>query len=241
MEQLEVRAYERQEIAEIMGLKVGSHNFLRDVCNKLEKWGYDCETPRGGAIIITNKPETAKERLAEIMIRLFGLDIQIDTLDFACYMDFMLNEPHAQTMPWKLRHEKIMEQYGMDIAEITLRRWTNRLIEHGVVFKSPFAQDARWWMTTITLGEKDQEPVPDEMRHLIPEYFRRRQELYKEALEAECGNAKAAWRETYRQLWIEYGCCFYRCKYLEINGISTEEIDYIITLVTEIIEAPDDN
>ena len=80
------------------------------------------------------KPETAKERLAEIMIRLFGLDIQIDTLDFACYMDFMLNEPHAQTMPWKLRHEKIMEQYGMDIAEITLRRWTNRLIEHGVVF-----------------------------------------------------------------------------------------------------------
>ena len=160
MEQLEVRAYERQEIAEIMGLKTSSHNFLRDVKIRLDAWGYDYETPWGGAVIITRKPETAKERLAEIMIRLFNLDIQINTLDFACYLDFMLNEPDAKTMPWTLRHEKIMEDYGMDISEITLRRWTNRLIECGVMFKSPFAQDAEWWMTTITLGEKDQDPVP---------------------------------------------------------------------------------
>ena len=53
MEQLEVRSYERQEIAEIMGLKIGSHNFLRDVKIRLDAWGYDYETPRGGAIIIT--------------------------------------------------------------------------------------------------------------------------------------------------------------------------------------------
>ena len=236
MEQLEVRSYERQEIAEIMGLKIKSHNFIRDVKIRLDAWGYDYETPRGGAIIITRKPETAKERLAEIMIRLFNLDIQIDTLDFACYLDFMLNDPDAKKMPWKLRHEKIMEDYGMDISEITLRRWTDRLVECGVMFKSPFAQDAQWWMTTITLGRKDQEPVPEDMRHLIPEYFQKRQELYKEALETECGNAQAAWKKTYQQLWEEYGCCFYRCKCLEINGISTDEIDHIIALVTEIIQ-----
>lgn len=236
MEQLEVHAYERQEIAEIMGLKTSSHNFLRDVKSRLDAWGYDYETPWGGAVIISRKPETAKERLAEIMIRLFNLDIQIDTLDFACYLDFMLNEPDAKNMPWTLRHEKIMGNYGMDISEITLRRWTNRLIECGVMFKSPFAQDAEWWMTTITLGEKDQDPVPDDMRHLIPEYFQRRHELYKETLKVKGGDKQAAWKETFQQLWQEYGCCFYRCNCLEINGISTDEIDNIIALVTEIIQ-----
>ena len=39
MEQLEVRAYERQEIAEIMGLKTDSHNFIRDVKIRLDAWG----------------------------------------------------------------------------------------------------------------------------------------------------------------------------------------------------------
>ena len=151
----------------------------------------------------------------------------------------MLNDANEQTMLGKRRHEKISEEYGLYSSEITLRRWTNRLIEHGVIFKSPFAQDAEWWMTTITLGEKDQEPVPDEMRHLIPEYFHRRQELYKEMLLNEGGDTKAAWKKTYTVLWAEYGCCFYRCHWLEINGISTEEIDHIIMLVTEIIEGSD--
>ena len=239
MKQLEIRAYERQEIADIMGLKINSHNFLRDVRIRLDAWGYDYETPRGSSIIITRKPETAKERLAEIMMRLFNLDIQIDTLDFACYLDFMLNEPHAKTMPWKLRHEKIMEEYGMDILEITLRRWTNRLEECGVIFKSPFMQDAEWWMTTITFGIKDQKPVPDELQHLIPEYFQRQKELYEAALEAKDGNIYAAWKAAHKQLWKEYECCFYRCKRFEINGISTEEIDNIVALVTEIIEGSD--
>ena len=40
MEQLELREYSREEMAEILSLNTRSSNFRRDVLSKLEKWGY---------------------------------------------------------------------------------------------------------------------------------------------------------------------------------------------------------
>lgn len=246
MEQLEIRPYERKEIAEITGLKLDSHNFIRDVKNRLDKWGYTYETPRGGPVIITARPTSAKARLKEIMIRKFGLDTQIaqeteirdGILDFACFLDFMLNEPPAKTMTWQMRHTLIQEMYGMDISEITLRRWASRLIKNDILDKSPFSQDAMWWMTTIVDDQKYQEPVPDGELEIIPKYFQRRSEILDEKL-AALGDKKEAWNETYRCLWAEFGCCYYRCRCLQINGIGNDEIDTILSLVADIVEGSD--
>lgn len=243
MEQLEVRVYERQEIAEITGVKQGSHNFIRDVRNRLEKWGYTCETPNRGPVIITSRPTTAGAKLKEIMLRLFKLDTQIakkddfrdGTLDFACFLDFMLNEPYAETMPWAMRHTMIKDMYGMDIAEITLRRWASHLIQNDILHKSPFQQDSMWWKTTMVDYNKYQEPVPDDEIDAIPKFFQRRAVILQEKLKLHDKKSEA-WKETYKELWREFGCCYYRCRCLRINGIGNDEIDTILTLISNIIE-----
>ena len=242
MEQLEVRAYERQEIAEITGIplvyKSGNPNrdFIGRVKDRLEKWGYACETPRGGPVIITGKPETAEARLAEIMIRLFGLDIQIEVYPFACYLHFMLNEPAAQTMPWIERHSMIQEMYGLDISEITLRRWTKHLVDADIMDKSEFRQDAEWWMTYTDSGEKHQVPVEEADLPQMYQYWQRHTELLN-LWRIKCnGNMSAAWEGTRKQMWQEFHCCYYRCKCLVINGIGNEEINTILDLVDEILE-----
>ena len=160
-----------------MGLKTDSHNFIRDVKIRLDAWGYDYETPRGGAVIITRKPETAQERLAEIMIRRFNLDIQIEVCDFACYLHFMLNEPAAQTMPWGTRHAMIQEMYGLDIAEITLRRWTKRLKDEDIISQSEGRQSSEWWITYRVDGEKHQEPVEEADLPAVHNYWKRHAEV----------------------------------------------------------------
>lgn len=243
VEQLEVRTYERQEIEAITGVKIGSHNFIRDVRNRLEKWGYTCETPNRGPVIITSRPTSARAKLKEIMLRLFKLDIQIakeddfrdGTLDFACFLDFMLNEPYAEMMPWAMRHTMIKDMYGMDIAEITLRRWASHLIQHDILSKSPFRQDSMWWKTTKVDTKKYQEPVPDDEIDAIPQYFQRCSEIFQEKQKTH-DKKNEAWKETYRKLWGEFGCCYYRCYCLQVNGIGNDEIDTILTLVSNIIE-----
>ena len=52
-------------------------NFARNVKAKLKKWGYGFhyDTP---AVDIVSKPETPSERLAEILYRGFGINIQIN-------------------------------------------------------------------------------------------------------------------------------------------------------------------
>lgn len=81
MQQLECRFYPRQEIAE--GLSVnpkGSKHFAEKVKTTLDKWGYEYEYSRSG-VEITGKPETAEERLREILIRKLNLDVQVDAYE----------------------------------------------------------------------------------------------------------------------------------------------------------------
>ena len=233
MKQLEVRAYERKEIAEIMGIKMSSHNFIRDVRGKLEKWGYACDTPRGGAVIITKKPETAQERLAEIMIRLFKLDIQIEVYDFACFLHLMLTEPAAQKMPWAVRHGMIKEMYDLDISEVTLRRWVKHLLDDDIISKT---EDSEWWKTCNIDGEKCQKPVKKAELPAMREYWKRHAEILNFQLDKHHGDRSAAWGATRKQMWQEYECCYYRCKCLQVNGIGTEEINTICDLVDEIVD-----
>lgn len=74
MEQLEIRFYPREEIAKIIGIDPKNQNFKRKVSSVLNNWGYSF-TYGKKSFTITRKPQTPKERLNEIMIRRYDLDI----------------------------------------------------------------------------------------------------------------------------------------------------------------------
>lgn len=74
MQQLEIRKYNRQEIADLLELDSKNQNFKRNLENKLNKWGYKYIYSKN-IIEITYQPTTAKEKLTEIMIRKYKLDI----------------------------------------------------------------------------------------------------------------------------------------------------------------------
>ena len=252
MEKLELRAYPRDEIALVTGIPLvystGTPNkdFINRVRERLAKWGYSCETPRGGSIIITSIPTTAEEQLAEMMMRDFNLDCQTETINFACFIHFMLTEDGAETMPWLERESRINEIYGYDIDQKTLCRYANRLIEQGAMIPPQPSQADQWWKTTIE-GRKIQCPVPEDQQEEVNEYYRRRSEVvqeWKTALKCDQATTKEerkmltnqAWSAAYKQMWSEFGCCYYRCKCLQFSGFGYQEIERLLDLVTEIVE-----
>ena len=86
MEQLELRFYTRQEIADALSVNIkDSNHFKRNVEAKLRHWGYGYEYSRSG-VQITRRPETAEERLAEILYRHYEINVQTNPTAFACFM-----------------------------------------------------------------------------------------------------------------------------------------------------------
>ena len=64
------------------------------------------------------------------------------------------------------------------------------------------------------------------------EYFAHRNELVRQNTDA--GMEKSvAWKCAYKQLWGEYGCCYYPCSHLVLNALQ-EDIDEMLEGVTEI-------
>ena len=76
MVQLELRFYPRAEISEILHVRLDSKNFGRDVESKLSNAGYRCEYKAKRGVYILSKPQTPEERLAEMVYRGLGIDIQ---------------------------------------------------------------------------------------------------------------------------------------------------------------------
>ena len=243
MEQLELRAYERQEIAEILHVRNDPHNFTRDVSNRLQKWGYEGTVINRGPVIITHKPVTAEERLKEIMFRLFDLDTQTGTngeMDngatvFACFLHFMMSEEIAQTMPWDERYAWLEENYGVKVARPCLNRWAKRLIENEIMEKSTGKTDAMWWMTYYIDGKKYRHPVDDDDPELQA-YRHFQDQTYSVQLKLTKDNWKTAYAATKKIMWQEFKCCYYQCKCLQVNGITTEEIEMVLELIEEIVE-----
>ena len=118
MQQLECRFYPRQEIAEALSVNPkDSKHFAERVKTTLDKWGYEYEYSRSG-VEITGKPETAEERLREILIRKLNLDVQIDAYAFACFICAFTDIGSFDSMPWEERAELIRRNpsYGTIIC-----------------------------------------------------------------------------------------------------------------------------
>lgn len=213
-------------MAQILSIKVDG-NFKRNVENKLNKWGYQYNYSRN-SIEIVKAPEGAAARLTEIMIREFKLDIQIDSLAFACFIKAFDECDSFECMPWSEREAMIRAVYRVNVSERTLRSWSNRLIERGLLVKG-VGERAVW----RTVGVK--------------ESARRELVTGDEELEAE---ACAYWKDmraarikyndnkkAFNEVYNKYGCCYYVCKGFDLSAFdrNTELFQEIYELVEEII------
>ena len=99
-----------------------------------EKGSYEYEYSRSG-VEITGKPETAEERLREILIRKLNLDVQVDAYAFACFICAFTDIGSFDSMPWEERAELMKYKYGVDVSDRTLRNWCRKLISSNIIQK----------------------------------------------------------------------------------------------------------
>lgn len=213
MKQLEARFYTRAEIAQITGTRLeDTKHFKRNTENILIKWGYGYDWICGSARI-THVPETPEERLQEILVRQFQVDIQVDMYSFACFITAFTDIPGFKCMPWAVREFEYHKYSGKYFNERTLRNWCKQLIERDIISKG---STGSYWKTEIINYEKIRTPVTQEEAQ---GYFKRRSEMLHKYIEEHIHTGKdyetaykAAWKDVYATLWAEYNCCYYSCK-----------------------------
>ena len=229
MKPLQMRFYANREIAEIMELDQHDHNFSQKAKRKLEAWGYGYEfKPRKG-FLITSVPETAEERLTDIMRRVLKIDTQINPYDFACFFCMLVwDEDNFKAMPWETRVTMMREYFDVHVTERTLMNWRDALYNSGAAEKN---RHGGLWHTYIENGRKIQEPA-DRDSDEYKEYCKRRSALLKE-LGYEDGR-KEAWGEMVHRLFDEMGCYYY-CDAIQISAFGWDEIQEVIALTVEIV------
>ena len=174
-----------------------------------------------------SKPETPAERLAELLYRGFGIDIQINPIQFACFIAAFTDIKGFGSMPWGDRKKLLHSRYGVSVEEKTLLNWCSRLIEKGVIAK---VGASTRWRTSFDGSRKIREPVAENDEEEMRRYFKRRGELFKDHYISELERGlppvvarKAAWKETYVDLWAEFNCCYYYCKGFVLSAFSEEQ------------------
>lgn len=236
MNQLKTKTYTREEIAKEFNLETSDKHFARKVKETLTKWGYSFEYSRK-AVTITRKPQTADEKLAEILIREYDLDIRIDTDAFAAFFYSIVVFPEFSSMPWEERAEFLKDEFGIGISDRTLKSWASRLISTSTIVKDD--SNKTRWITGYCDGEKYRELVDgdEELEKLADDYKETMKELLNKYKNLE---NKEKWTVIRNELWNKYKCCIYYCKSIAAtafdNAESLETLQEMVELVNEIAE-----
>jgi hypothetical protein len=73
-------------------------------------------------------------------------------------------------MPWAERESWLRDNCGIQVSERTLRSWTNKLMDLGIITKDN--NDYEWWCTTKFDGETIREPVQPEEMDKVRQYWK---------------------------------------------------------------------
>ena len=233
MEQLEKRFYPREELAEIAGLDIHGHNFSAQMKSYLERWGYGYEfVPRKG-FLITKIPETAEEKLVELLRRVFHVDTQIDTYAFSCFVFAFSLIGGFESMPWDTRERLFYEYFGIYVSQRTMISWRNCLCDSRTMVN--FGRGDLWHTCTRD-GRKIQEPA-DPQSEEYKEYCDKRSELLEEMEENDTISKREKWRRMIQHLYKEYGVYYY-CKLIAFNAWGPE-VDALQDLTYAVITKTD--
>lgn len=230
MKQYELGFYTRAEIAEILSIRLkGNNNFKRDVESKLSNSKYDFRYIDGQGVKILSKPEKPEDRLCEILYRGYKIDVQTNPLLFACFISAFMDIKDFESSPWGEREKIYRKHYGYYVSDRTMRNWCSKLIERGIIVKTG-ATTA--WRTYFEGGRKIREPIEEIDRVEMENYFEHRSDIFKDHYIKYLENGtptkkarNAAWKDTYKDLWAEFGCCFYYCKGFVLSSFSYNDVD----------------
>lgn len=144
-------------------------------------------------------------------------------------------------MPWEARAAVLQSEYGVKVSDRTLRSWCSKLMKKNAVAK---VGGSSYWKTAYINGSKIQVQVS---KAETDRYYARRSELaaelYKENLKAGMDTRTAqseAWESTYKCLWGEFHCCYYRCKGFLVTAFSDEDLmREIVELIEQITRKAD--
>lgn len=216
MEQIEVRNYSRAEMAEMLKVEITDSHFSRKVQSILTKWGYSFVYSRK-AIQITAAPSTAQERLNELLIREFDLDIQIDIGKFATFVYLLMDEEFS-SMPFGERANVMKQDYNIEVSEITLKRWYKKLVDYNVVETNRLRKT--YWVSMYVDGQKARMKVDEDDEGKI-KYENRRRKLVEQNIKDGMNKADA-YSSANLACWKEFKCCYYSCNTIILNAFNQQ-------------------
>lgn len=216
MQQIEVRNYSRTEMAELLKVEITDSHFSRKVQSILTKWGYSFVYSRK-AIQITAAPSTAQERLNELLIREFDLDIRIDIGKFATFVYLLMDEEFS-SMPFGERANVMKQDYNIEVSEITLKRWYKKLVDYNVVETNRLRKT--YWVSMYVDGQKTRMKVNEDDEGKI-KYENRRRKLAEKNIKDGMNKADA-YSSANLTCWKEFKCCYYSCNTIILNAFNQE-------------------
>lgn len=105
---------------------------------------YHYEYSRKG-VLITRQPQLPEEKLNEILIRKFDMDVRTNAYAFGCFITELVENEEFAAMPWEQRAIELKDRYNIEVYEQTLRNWTKKLIKAGIISKD--TNNKVEWMT----------------------------------------------------------------------------------------------
>lgn len=223
MKQLEIRYYTREEIGEITGIDSKNTHFKRNVGNTLTNWGYQWSYGKK-SFTITAIPQTAVEKLSEIMMRRYDMDIRSNPYDFTIFSMCLLEDIDGfASMPWNYRTKYLLDYWDINVCEKTLRNWCNKLLKTSTIVKDK--KDKTYWCTYKVDGVKYQEELEGGRNNPMWKAYWNKFFEYKKN-----GSTNPAY-DTYMELQH----CVYSCAkfaFSAFDDIST--LEEMISLIAEI-------
>lgn len=216
MQQIEVRNYSRTEMAELLKVEITDTHFSRKVQSILTKWGYSFVYSRK-AIQITAAPSTAQERLNELLIREFDLDIRIDIGKFATFVYLLMDEEFS-SMPFGERANVMKQDYNIEVSEITLKRWYKKLVDYNVVETNRLRKT--YWVSMYVDGQKTRMKVDEDDEGKI-KYENRRRKIAEQNIKDGMNKADA-YSSANLICWKEFECCYYSCNTIILNAFNQQ-------------------
>lgn len=238
MEQLQEKVYTKTELAEVLGINPKDKNFKRNVENMLTKWGYEYQfPPYSKTITITYVPE-GQNKLEELLIREYGIDVQVNGFEFACFLHAFNYIDSFASMPWGERQKTLKDIYGVDVCDKTLRNWANKLFRSGTLMKSE--EKTYWKSAKINETETMREPV--EKKEFMDFYkYRREQQAALIAEKCMAGRTdseniiKESWSEAHFAAMAKFGgWCYFSCKTLLLSAFDDKSLAEVFELVDDI-------